>query len=150
MVAPVSRYRFGPFELNPRVRELRKSGTRLKLRPQPFEVLVVLLEHGGEVVSREGLRQRVWQTDTFVDFEHGLNTAIKELRSALSDSAADPRYVETIPRAGYRILVPVEVELMTPPTANETAGAAATASTTSATARTWMGAERRQPAARRG
>ncbi len=108
MAAPVLGYRFGPFALSLRARELSKQGSRLKVRPQPFQVLVVLLEHGGGVVTREELRARVWRADTFVDFEHGLNTAIKELRATLSDSATEPRYIETIPKVGYRMIVEVE------------------------------------------
>jgi TolB-like protein/DNA-binding winged helix-turn-helix (wHTH) protein/Flp pilus assembly protein TadD len=108
MAAPGPRYRFGPFELFPRTRELLKEGRRIKVRPQPFQVLEVLLERGGDVVTREELRERVWQADTFVDFEHGLNTAIKELRAALSDSATEPRYIGTIPKVGYRMIVEVE------------------------------------------
>ncbi len=108
MAAPGPRYRFGPFELFPRTNELFKQGSRLKVRPQPLQVLVVLLEHEGDVVTREELRERVWQADTFVDFEHGLNTAIKELRAVLSDSATEPRYIETVPKVGYRMIVPVE------------------------------------------
>src|SRR6266436_82621 len=108
MAVPVLKYRFGPFELFPRTRELRKLGSRLKVRPQPFLVLEVLLEHEGDVVTREELRERVWQADTFVDFEHGLNTAIKELRAVLSDSATEPRYIETIPKVGYRFIAKVE------------------------------------------
>ena len=107
MAVSVPRYRFGPFELFPRTRELLKEGRRLKVRPQPFHVLMVLLERDGDVVTREELRERVWQADTFVDFEHGLNTAIKELRAALNDSATEPRYIETIPKVGYRMIVPV-------------------------------------------
>ncbi len=108
MAAPGPRYRFGPFELLPRSRELLKEGRRIKVRPQPLQVLEVLLERGREVVTREELRERVWQEDTFVDFEHGLNTAIKELRAALSDSATEPRYIETMPKVGYRMIVDVE------------------------------------------
>ena len=108
MAVQVPKYRFGPFELSPRTRELRKLGNRLKVRPQPFQVLEVLLERGGDVVTREELRERLWQADTFVDFEHGLNTAIKELRAVLSDSATEPRYIGTIPKVGYRMIVPVE------------------------------------------
>src|SRR5260221_1296813 len=108
MAAPGPRYRFGPFELLPRTRELLKEGRRIKVRPQPFQVLEVLLERGGDVVTREELRERVWRADTFVDFEHGLNTAIKELRAVLSDSATEPRYIETLPKVGYRIIVYVE------------------------------------------
>jgi TolB-like protein/DNA-binding winged helix-turn-helix (wHTH) protein/Flp pilus assembly protein TadD len=107
MAVPAPRYRFGPFELLPRTRELLKEGRRLKVRPQPFQVLEVLLERGGDVVTREELRERLWPADTFVDFEHGLNTAIKELRAVLSDSATEPRYITTIPKVGYRMIVPV-------------------------------------------
>ena len=109
MAGPGPRYRFGPFELLPRTRELLKEGRRIKVRPQPLQVLEVLLERGGDVVTREELRERVWQADTFVDFEHGLNTAIKELRAVLSDSAMEPRYIETMPKVGYRMIVDVEV-----------------------------------------
>src|SRR5882724_9739189 len=108
MAAPGPRYRFGPFELLPRTRELLKAGRRIKVRPQPFQVLEVLLERRGDVVTREELRERLWQADTFVDFEHGLNTAIKELRAVLSDSATEPRYIETMPKVGYRIIVEVD------------------------------------------
>jgi TolB-like protein/DNA-binding winged helix-turn-helix (wHTH) protein/Flp pilus assembly protein TadD len=108
MAATGSRYRFGVFELLPRTRELLKEGRRIKVRPQPLQVLEVLLEHGGDVVTREELRERVWQADTFVDFEHGLNTAIKELRAVLNDSATEPRYIETMPKVGYRMVVEVE------------------------------------------
>jgi len=102
------KYRFGPFELRTRTREIAKQGVKLKLRPQPFQVLEVLLERAGDVVSREELHARVWGKETFVDFEHGLNTAVKELRGVLSDSASEPRYIETIPRVGYRLMVAVE------------------------------------------
>jgi len=108
MVVPGLRYRFGPFELLSRTRELRKEGRRIKVRPQPLQVLEVLLERGGDAVTREELRERVWLAETFVDFEHGLNTAIKELRAALSDSATEPRYIETMPKVGYRMIVDVE------------------------------------------
>ena len=109
MAHPASAYRFGSFELRPRTRELYKNGIKLKLRPQPLSVLEVLLDRRGDVVTREELHQLLWKSETFVDFEQGLNTAVKELRSVLSDSADTPRYVETIPRVGYRIIVPVEV-----------------------------------------
>src|SRR5580765_716746 len=108
MAVPAPIYRFGPFELLPRTRELLKEGRRIKVRPQPYQVLEVLLERGGEVVKREELQERMWRADTFVDFEHGLNTAIKELRAVLSDSATEPRYIETIPKLGYRMIVEVE------------------------------------------
>jgi TolB-like protein/DNA-binding winged helix-turn-helix (wHTH) protein/Tfp pilus assembly protein PilF len=112
MASPATVYRFGPFELRPRARELYKNSIKLKLRPQPFRVLEVLLDRRGDVVTRDELRQLLWESETFVDFEQGLNTAVKELRSALNDSADTPRYVETIPRVGYRIIAPVEVEVL--------------------------------------
>src|SRR5215470_15218674 len=94
-------FKFGPYELRSRAKELHKYGVKVRLRPQPFQVLQVLLEYAGEVVTREELRAQLWASDTFVDFEHGLNTAVKELRGALSDSATEPRYIETVPRVGY-------------------------------------------------
>ncbi len=102
--------RFGPFEMRPRTRELFKGKTKLKLRPQPFQILEILLEHPGELVTREELRAKVWLAGTHVDFEHGLNASIKELRGVLSDSASKPRYVETLPKLGYRMIAPVAVE----------------------------------------
>jgi TolB-like protein/DNA-binding winged helix-turn-helix (wHTH) protein/Tfp pilus assembly protein PilF len=110
MPSPASVYRFASFELRPRTRELYKNGVKLKLRPQPLRVLEVLLDRRGDVVTRDELHQLLWQSETFVDFEQGLNTSVKELRASLCDSADTPRYVETIPRLGYRIMVPVEVE----------------------------------------
>lgn len=108
MPATVGTYRFGPYELHVHSRELRKHGHRLRLRPQPFRVLQLLVERAPAVVTRDELRDRLWSPDTFVDFEHGLNTSIKELRGVLSDSAAEPKYIETIPRVGYRMVVSVE------------------------------------------
>lgn len=102
-------YRFGPYEVRPRTQELFKHGVRVKLRPQPFRVLQSLLERAGDAVPREELRQMLWPEETFVDFEHGLNTSIKELRHALRDSASSPRYIETLPKLGYRMAAPVEV-----------------------------------------
>ncbi len=103
-------YKFGPFELSVEAAELRKNGVRLKLQDQPFQILRTLLEHPGKLVSREELRQQLWPEGTFVDFEHGLNTAIKKIRDVLSDDAEIPRYIETIPRKGYRFLVPVSLD----------------------------------------
>jgi TolB-like protein/DNA-binding winged helix-turn-helix (wHTH) protein/Tfp pilus assembly protein PilF len=103
-----SLYRFGPYELHPGTREIYKLGTKLKLRPQPFQVLKLLAEHPGDIVTREELRELLWSAETFVDFEQGLNTAVKELRALLNDSAENPRYIETVPKLGYRIIVPVE------------------------------------------
>ncbi len=100
-------FRFGPFELDEATGELRKFGIRIKLHAQPVQVLVMLLERPGELVTREQMRQRLWGDDTIVDFDHGLNTAINKLREALSDSAAQPRHVETIPGRGYRFIAPV-------------------------------------------
>src|SRR5258707_1746922 len=101
-MSPVAKYKFDEFEADLRAAELRRHGTRLKLQLQPFQVLVALLEKPGEVVSREELRQRLWPEDTFVDFDHGLNTAMGKLRDVLGDSAARPRYIETIAKRGYR------------------------------------------------
>lgn len=100
--------RFGDFEADLRALELRKNGIRLKLQHQPFQVLALLLEHPGDVVTREELRQKLWPGDTFVDFDTSLNSAVKKLRDALSDSADEPRYIETVPRLGYRFIAPVE------------------------------------------
>ncbi|MFZ0643047.1 MAG: winged helix-turn-helix domain-containing protein [Candidatus Acidiferrales bacterium] len=104
------KYRFGPFELRVQTRELYNQGVKLKLRPQAYQVLALLLEHAGECVTRDELQKRVWPSNTFVDFENGLNTAIKQLRASLNDSAAEPRYIETLPKLGYRMIVPVKYE----------------------------------------
>ena len=98
---------FGVFELDLVAGELRRSGSRVKLQEQPFQVLALLLEKPGDVVTREDLRNRLWPADTFVDFDHGLNAAIKRLRNALGDSADNPTFVETVARRGYRFLAPV-------------------------------------------
>jgi TolB-like protein/DNA-binding winged helix-turn-helix (wHTH) protein/Tfp pilus assembly protein PilF len=105
---PTQSVRFGPFQLDLRAAELQHNGTKTKLPEQPFQILCELVEHPGEVVTREELRQRLWRSGTFVDFEHGLNTAVKRLREALGDSAEKPLYIETLPRHGYRLIVPVE------------------------------------------
>jgi TolB-like protein len=99
--------RFGAFELDLRSGELRKKGVRIRLQEQPFEVLTVLLQRPGEVVTREELRSAIWPADTFVDFDNSLNTAINKLREALGDSADSPRFIETLPRRGYRFIAPV-------------------------------------------
>jgi TolB-like protein/DNA-binding winged helix-turn-helix (wHTH) protein/Tfp pilus assembly protein PilF len=104
-------YRFGPFEAKTCAQELSKNGTRVRLRGQPFFILDLLLSRAGEVVTREEIRQKLWPVDTFVDFEHGLNTAIKKLRQALCDSATEPRYIETLPRLGYRFIAAVQVSI---------------------------------------
>src|SRR6266705_2367125 len=99
---------FGVFELDVKTGELRKHGIKLKLQEQPFQVLQILLEHPGEVVTREELRKKIWPSDTFVDFDHGINNAIKRLREVLGDIAETPRYIETLPRRGYRFVERVE------------------------------------------
>ena len=101
-------FRFGVYEIDTRAGELRKQGMKLKVGGQPLEVLALLLERPGEVVTREELRERLWPGDTFVDFDQGLNKAINKLRDALGDSAETPRYIETLPRRGYRFLADVE------------------------------------------
>lgn len=101
------RLRFGRFELDCKTHELRKDGLKVRLQDQPFHVLALLLERPGEVVTREELRQRLWPADTFVDFERGLNNAVRRLRDALSDSAETPRFVDTLPRVGYRFIAPI-------------------------------------------
>jgi DNA-binding winged helix-turn-helix (wHTH) protein len=110
-VAPsTGKYRFGAFEVRTPARELYKHGLKLKLRPQPFQILQILLERPGQVVTREELRRMLWSSETFVDFEHGLNTSVKDLRGVLGDSASAPRYIETLPKLGYRLIVPVATE----------------------------------------
>src|SRR5271169_6721509 len=113
------RTRFGPYEVDLRSGEVYKHGIRLKLQDQPFQVLAILLEHSGHVVTRDELRQRLWPADTFVDFDTGLNSAVKKLRDVLADSADEPRYIETIPRRGYRFIAPLVDQ--NPPTAPSSA-----------------------------
>jgi TolB-like protein/DNA-binding winged helix-turn-helix (wHTH) protein/Flp pilus assembly protein TadD len=103
-------FRFGVFSLRTATQQLYKGSIRVKLRPQAFHVLELLADNAGEVVSREQLRQKLWPEQPYVDFEHGLNTAVKELRGVLNDSAAEPRFIETLPRLGYRFIVPVTRE----------------------------------------
>src|SRR5436305_3265015 len=100
--------RFGLFEVDLQAGELRRQGFKVKLQEQPFQVLVMLLDRPGEVVTREELQKRLWPADTFVDFERGLNRAINKIREALADDADSPRFVETLPRRGYRFLAPAE------------------------------------------
>ena len=104
----VTDFRFGRFELDSRTRELRKDGVRLRLQEQPFAVLALMLEHPGELLTRDELRDQLWPEGTFVDFEHGLNAAIKRLRAVLGDNAERPRFVETLHRRGYRFIARVE------------------------------------------
>jgi TolB-like protein/DNA-binding winged helix-turn-helix (wHTH) protein/Tfp pilus assembly protein PilF len=107
MAKPIQIYRFADFEVDVRAHQLRKHGTKIKLYGQPFQMLLMLLEPAGEVVSREQMQEKLWPADTFVDFEHSLNTSIKRLRHALNDSATEPRFIETLPRVGYRFIAPV-------------------------------------------
>jgi TolB-like protein/DNA-binding winged helix-turn-helix (wHTH) protein len=103
------RLRFGVFELDLRAGELRKHGLRIRLQEQPFQILAMLLEHPGEVITREELQKKLWPADTFVDFDHGLNKAISKIREALGDSPESPRFMETVARRGYRFLAEVKV-----------------------------------------
>src|ERR1700733_7751459 len=110
-----SLFRFASYELDLQTGVLRKEGIRIRCQEQPLQVLAVLAERPGELVTREELRQRVWPKDTFVDFDHALNTAIKKIRAALNDDADAPRYIETVPRRGYRFLATVEPERSSEP-----------------------------------
>ncbi len=104
---PQQLIRFGLFEVDLTSGEVRRQGLKIKLHGQPFQVLALLLERPGEVVTREELQHRIWPADTFVDFDHGLNKAINKIREALGDTAESPRFVETFPRRGYRFIAPV-------------------------------------------
>jgi TolB-like protein/DNA-binding winged helix-turn-helix (wHTH) protein len=106
--------RFGVFEADVAARELRKKGSRVKLQQQPFELLMILLERPGQVVTREDLRQRLWPADVYLDFDRGLNKAMVKLREALGDSSDSPTYVETLPRVGYRFIGPVQNGVQAP------------------------------------
>ena len=100
--------RFGPYEADLRAGELRKQGQKIKIQDQPFQVLAMLLERPGQIVTREEIRHELWRGHTFVDFEHGLNTAIHKVREALDDSGSAPLYVETLAKRGYRFIARVE------------------------------------------
>jgi len=119
--------RFGLFELDLSAGELRKGGVKLRLQGQPFQVLALLLERAGDVVTREELQQKLWPCDTFVDFDHSLNTAINKVREALGDSASSPRYVETLARRGYRFIAPVQAPDRAAAPAEATSGSKAIA-----------------------
>src|SRR5215831_6528483 len=123
---PLGRFaRFGTFEVDFRERKLTKGGIRIRLQEQPFRILARLLEHPGELVTREQIRLQVWPQDLYVEFDAALNTAVGKLRAALSDSADNPRFLETVPRRGYRFVAPVtlspEVEEPAPATQQEPA-----------------------------
>src|SRR4051794_32473358 len=100
--------RFGPYELDLRSTQLRKKDLKIRLQDQPFQILVALLERPGELILREEIRRKLWPDDTVVEFDHGINAAVKRLRDALRDSAEKPRYIETVARRGYRFIAPVE------------------------------------------
>ncbi|MBZ5565169.1 MAG: winged helix-turn-helix domain-containing protein [Acidobacteriia bacterium] len=102
--------RFGPFEVDLQSGELRTNARKIRLQEKPFQILAVLLERPGEVVTREEIRKKLWPADTFVDFEHGINVAVKKLREALDDDAENPHFIETLPRHGYRFIAPMELE----------------------------------------
>src|SRR6478736_6297801 len=102
-------FRFGIFEADQQTGELRKQGRRVPLQGQPFDILIMLLEQPGQLVSRTQIRERLWPDGTFVDFDHSLNTAVNKIRDVLGDSAASPRFIETLARRGYRFIAPVQV-----------------------------------------
>ena len=105
---PAPRYRFGAFEADAATGELRRQGIRIKLNAQPFQVLLMLLERSGDLLTREEISRNLWPDGTFVDYEHGVNSAVNRIREALGDTAANPRFVETLARRGYRFVAPVE------------------------------------------
>src|ERR1700742_4443831 len=115
-------WRFGVFELDASSGELRRNGTVVKLREQPARILLLLLEHAGQMVTREQLRQHLWSSDTFVDFDHSLNSAVMKLREALGDSSDAPLYIETIPKRGYRFIAPVSPPVNLPSGAANSGG----------------------------
>src|SRR3954451_6580658 len=101
-------FRFGVYEVDAATGELRKQGLRIRIQEQPAQFLLMLLDHAGEVVSREEIRRKLWPPDTFVDFDQGLGASLRKLRQALGDDAETPRYIETIPKQGFRFVAPVE------------------------------------------
>jgi DNA-binding winged helix-turn-helix (wHTH) protein len=105
---PNRRYRFGVFEADTTLGELRRQGVRIKLNAQPFQILLMLLERPGELLTREEISRELWPDGTFVDYEHGVNSAVNRIREALGDAAGNPRFVETLPRRGYRFVASVE------------------------------------------
>src|SRR5580693_756083 len=105
---PATLYRFGVFEADPATGELRRKGVRVKLHSQPLQVLFMLLDRPGEMLTREEICRELWPDGTFVDYEHGVNSAVNRLREALGDKASNPRFIETLARRGYRFLAPVE------------------------------------------
>ena len=112
--SPAEKIRFDVFEVDLRAGELLKEGRKIKLQEQPFRVLFLLLQRRGEVVTRGQLRQELWPADTFVDFDHGLNSAVARLREALRDSAEKPCFIETVAKRGYRFIAPIQQSPETP------------------------------------
>jgi len=106
--AAVARYRFGTFEADAATGELRRQGIRVKLNAQPFQVLLMLLEQPGDLLTRDEIARRLWSDGTFVDYEHGVNSAVNRIREALGDAAGNPRFIETLARRGYRFIAPVQ------------------------------------------
>jgi DNA-binding winged helix-turn-helix (wHTH) protein len=136
-IRSVNVVRFEGFEVDLRAQELYKTGRKIKLQVQPFQVLAMLLERPGEVVTREEMQKRLWPADTFVDFDHSVNTAIKKLRQALGDDKNKPRFVETLPKRGYRFLVSVKKPTTSSVTAEPQVAAPVTAKDAAASA--WVG-----------
>jgi DNA-binding winged helix-turn-helix (wHTH) protein len=134
-----NRIQFDEFAVDLRAQELYKKGTRIKLQIQPFQVLALLLEQPGEVVTRDELQKRLWPADTFVDFDHSLNTAVKKLRQALGDDIKKPRYVETLPKRGYRFLGTVKGPVAKAPQASTRQTAAPAAKATGSGKSAWVG-----------
>src|SRR5579863_684062 len=106
---PARCYRFGVFEADGATGELRRQGSRIKLNAQPFQVLLLLLDRAGQLLTREEISRELWPDGTFVDYEHGVNSAVNRIREALGDTASSPRFVETLARRGYRFVAPVEL-----------------------------------------
>ena len=106
--APANRFRFGEFELDTSAGELRRNGDRLRIQPQPYRLLTLLVRRAGELVTRDEIRQELWKDGTFVDFEQSVNFCVSQIREVLKDSADRPLYVQTVPKRGYRFIAPVE------------------------------------------
>ena len=131
--------RFEGFEVDLRAQELYRAGRKIKLQVQPFQVLAMLLERVGEVVTREEMQKRLWPADTFVDFDHSLNTAVKKLRQALGDDKKKPRFVETLPKRGYRFLVAVKAPAKSAPSAAVTVADSAAVAARDSSISPWVG-----------
>ena len=131
--------RFNSYEVHLRAGELYRAGHKIRLQDQPFRVLAMLLEHPGEVVAREDLQKRLWPADTFVDFDHSLNTAIKKLRQALGDNRKNPRFIETLPKRGYRFIGTLQQPAKPPSSAPPPSAPVSPPNTKSAAAASWVG-----------